>query len=860
LLLKVRPDRPAELPRLGSEALRRELAGAGDPGDPGDPGGYCVRARHRTGLLDHPQADLLALDPGFAFQSSENLARLPVPLGNALRRAGVSCRAREALVAEVQHLALALAGLADDFYPRVHLALVDAGRPIPLPEAWVGSVRTVLVHVFDLPPWPGRPQFGARPEPAGEEGMLVDLEPGSAAVLRLVPGSRARCLPDPRHPSGRRLLLWVGSGREAGSAAGGWMRLTEPEPVDVLLVSMPMAPVVQPSLGLALLKGTLPPGTAKAVYFGLTFARRIGRPLYHWISDHLPFATTLAGEWMFRPALYPGLPEDPRRYLDEVLLRNTAGWLADRGEERANFALVPGALVDDMLEARELADGFVDWCAAEVLAHRPKVVGLTSVFQQQAASLALARRLKALSPATRIVLGGANCEGAMGLAAVRAFDCVDAVVSGEGEVILPRLVERWLAGQPIDDLQGVYTRTSPAVLKRAPAPPNAPSPRHLDDLPYPDYDDFFAQFAAAGFFEGRQSRLLFETSRGCWWGERKHCTFCGLNGANMAYRSKSAERALDELRALTRRYPGRAVSTVDNILDMDYFKSFLPRLAEERVPVELFYEVKSNLRKDQIRLLRAAGVTSIQAGVESFSDPVLRLMGKGVKGLQNIRLLKWCKELEVWPYWNLLWGFPGEPPEEYARMAELIPKLHHLPPPLAMSPIFVERFSPNFFRSAEMGLANVRPMPAYRHLYDLPDEELEEMAFFFDHGYREPQDVAGYVRPVKQRMFEWWDFYGTGTLAVIDRGDHLLICDTRPAAVDSLTVLAGPAREVYLACDDIATVASLERQGGGLSRRQVEDILMPLADKGLLLREGETVLALAVAHVLDGRTTQPERR
>ena len=104
-----------------------------------------------------------------------------------------------------------------------------------------------------------------------------------------------------------------------------------------------------------------------------------------------------------------------------------------------------------------------------------------------------------------------------------------------------------------------------------------------------------------------------------------------------------------------------------------------------------------------------------------------------------------------------------------------------------------------------------------------------------------------------QRMFEWWDVYGAGTLAVIDRGDHLLVCDTRPSAVDSLTVLAGPAREIYLACDDVATVESLRRQGGGgLSRQQVEDILMPLVDKRLLLRQGEAVLALAVAHVLGG--------
>ena len=69
-------------------------------------------------------------------------------------------------------------------------------------------------------------------------------------------------------------------------------------------------------------------------------------------------------------------------------------------------------------------------------------------------------------------------------------------------------------------------------------------------------------------------------------------------------------------------------------------------------------------------LLARAGVRSIQPGIESFSDSVLRLMRKGVTGLQNVQLLKWCRELGLRPYWNLLWGFPGEDPQEYARMAE----------------------------------------------------------------------------------------------------------------------------------------------------------------------------------------------
>jgi len=41
---------------------------------------------------------------------------------------------------------------------------------------------------------------------------------------------------------------------------------------------------------------------------------------------------------------------------------------------------------------------------------------------------------------------------------------------------------------------------------------------------------------------------------------------------------------------------------VDNILDMNYFKDFIPMLAERKHGFNLFYEVKANLRKDQLRL------------------------------------------------------------------------------------------------------------------------------------------------------------------------------------------------------------------------------------------------------------------
>jgi hypothetical protein len=84
---------------------------------------------------------------------------------------------------------------------------------------------------------------------------------------------------------------------------------------------------------------------------------------------------------------------------------------------------------------------------------------------------------------------------------------------------------------------------------------------------------------------------------------------------------------------------------------------------------------------------------------------------------------------------------------------------------------------------------------------------------------------------------------------MIDRGDHLLICDSREVAVEPLTVVDGLARELYLACDDITSVGRL---CGKASRNLVEETLAPLVERRLLLRQGDSLLALAVPGSLGG--------
>lgn len=619
---------------------------------------------------------------------------------------------------------------------------------------------------------------------------------------------------------------------------------------DVVLVSMPFGPEMSPSLGLSLLKAGLEARgiPAEVLYFTLRFAERVGVGFYSRVAtDGSRSVRELLGEWIFRPALFGAAPRDDARYVDEVLTRRTP-W-GGRGRP------LPRSLVTRAFAARERVEPFLRDCLSAVLARRPRVVGFTSVFQQHVASLALARRLKTARPSTHVVFGGANCEGVMGAETLRRFPFVDSVVSGEGDVVFPELVGRVLAGRPLRGLQGVRSRETLDEETAAASFPNAASPARMDDLPEPDFSDYFAQFGRSRLAREWTPGLFLETSRGCWWGERSHCTFCGLNGASMRYRSKSAQRALDELTRIAGRHPGCDVQVVDNILDSGYFRTFLPALAKRGLGVPLFYETKSSLKKDEVRLLAEAGVTRIQPGIESLSDPVLRLMRKGVTALQNVQLLKWCAELGVKPYWNFLWGFPGEPPEEYPRMARVVELLTHLTPPEGLSGLRLDRFSPYFQEPARFGLTDIAPLDSYRHVYPLPDEALENLATYFGFSHADGRDPLGYAGPLLDAVGSWRRVFPRSALFSVDLGDSLLVWDLRPARRRPVSLLDATRRGLLLACDaatsrrSLAEVASADSSGAAgaaASEARLDEALGELVEDGLLLRDGERYLSLVV--------------
>jgi ribosomal peptide maturation radical SAM protein 1 len=606
----------------------------------------------------------------------------------------------------------------------------------------------------------------------------------------------------------------------------------------VLLVAMPWEMLAFPSIQLGTLEALLAreglpvaSRSAKLPFWDhcLRATRDDAEPLALGDYDDvaLAFWGVGLGDWIFG---------EPSPAIDDayVELLRQAG-ITDRGLAKAR-------------RMRELVPGWLDAECDAIAAGRPAIVGFTTTFNQTRPSIALARRLRARLPETRIVFGGANCDGAMGPALLRAFDCVDAVVRGEAEGVLPPLVRDLLDGRAPAPRPGLVLRDGDGAI----APAEGAARVAMAAVPAPVYDEYFARLASTAFDGDVRPvvTLLYEAGRGCWWGEKATCTFCGLNDVNMAFRSKPAAQAESEILGLAARHRRLSFQIVDNIVAPEYFTTLFPRLAAAGHDLGFFLETKANLSWPALRTLREAGVHRCQAGLESLSTPILKRMRKGVTALQNVRMLVYAARAGITCYWNLIYGFPGEPEAEYARMAALVPSLVHLEPPTP-GRLRLDRFSPYHADPAAHGLRVLGPSPHYPLIYpDVAADALDDLAYTFDYALPDGQEPERYARPLLDAIAAWRRDHVVSSLSLRE-GPGFLAIDDRRAGLPRASYTLGPlGRSIYEACEHGASVGRVrEALAGGPhaqpSGTQVADFLTELASLRLLYEEGGRFLALA---------------
>lgn len=609
----------------------------------------------------------------------------------------------------------------------------------------------------------------------------------------------------------------------------------------ILLVNMPFAARNRPSFALSQLASLIRREhgehfDVEVCYLNQQFAEMIGVELYDTISDSLEHLYTGVGDWLFRRVAFPQAPDNTQEYLRRFY--RGSGW-----QDFVGTILDVSARIEDLCETLVERNGL----------DQADILGFTSMFTQTVPGVALARLVKQRSPGTITLMGGANCEAPMGQVLARNLPSIDYVFSGpalHSFADFLGLVEKG-QGDRVSGIAGIVDRRTLTLAGGGAGPLGRD--REINDTVVPDYTDFvrgFDRHRASSPDADIEPELFFETSRGCWWGQRSHCTFCGLNGAGMEYRSMSPAAAVSQLNQLFQHSPWcSSYLCTDNILPRDYFDEVLPKL---RTPegASLYYEIKLPVSERHMQALSDARVNRVQPGVEALSTSTLQLMRKGTTAFHNLQFLKNCIRHGISPDWNLLIGFPGEPEQTYQRYAEILPLLHHLPPPSGAHMIRFDRYSPYHQAPQEYGL-ELRPMDFYEYVYPFPAADLADLAYFFADDSMAPYMVsaAKWSRLLNQQVVEWqarWEAAARGEaprpqleLHCVDGASYVL--DSRGPATVRLPVSS-------------AEAALLERLASPAAAQSIQNVnadwtesaLAALGEQGLLFEESGRVLSLVV--------------
>ena len=355
--------------------------------------------------------------------------------------------------------------------------------------------------------------------------------------------------------------------------------------------------------------------------------------------------------------------------------------LSRYGERLAASAPTFDPLRDALEGAPTLIDELVDELAAELYTrHRPDVVGLTAPFPGNIyGAFRIARAIKAVAPATRIILGGGYVNTELReLSDPRVFDYVDFITLDDGEAPVLALLEH--LRDPELPLFRTFVRAGGAVVYRS-----DPTRRDiaLRDTGTPTYaglplDRYLSLFEMLNpmhrlWSDGRWNKLTI--AHGCYW---KQCTFCDVTLDYIArYDRAPADLLVDRIEAMIAETGQTGFHFVDEAAPPAALRALAERLLARNVMITWWGNVRFEkaFTPELTQLLARSGCVAISGGLEVASDRLLELMKKGVTVAQVARVTRAFSDAGVMVHAYLMYGFPTETAQDTIDALERVRQL-----------------------------------------------------------------------------------------------------------------------------------------------------------------------------------------
>ena len=343
-----------------------------------------------------------------------------------------------------------------------------------------------------------------------------------------------------------------------------------------------------------------------------------------------------------------------------------AGWIS-HGLAHLSSAAKAQGFPCDLIDLRALS-GWDD-LRAKIRARRPQVVGVTMMSVDYNPAMRSIEVVKEADPQIITVVGGPHPT--LLTEEVAQNPQIDYIVTHEGEITFPLLLEAIRDGQP--PKERILRGERPA----------------LDSLPFVDRDLFLQEWRRYGYSldspevpfvpELPPPFLTIIAGRGC----RYNCNFCQpaeriLFGPRV--RRRSPQNVISELSLLREKYRFASFMFHDDTLteDIDWVTEFCQRYVEEGFRQPFFCQSRADIivrHQDMVRLMAQAGCKGYFIGFESGSDRVLRFLRKGTTRQINLEAARICNRYGIAIWANYMLGLPTETKEEVKETISMLKEI-----------------------------------------------------------------------------------------------------------------------------------------------------------------------------------------
>jgi len=307
------------------------------------------------------------------------------------------------------------------------------------------------------------------------------------------------------------------------------------------------------------------------------------------------------------------------------------------------------------------------------------IVGITCYTPEISEVERLANKIKSRKPAVKIVAGGIHPtlypDDLLGESSPFDF-----VVIGEGEITMLELVKAIRSGSGgYSSIQGIgyFNRDAgKAVITEI-----RPLAENLDAISFPDYEDLdmnyyttASPYAIRGVFT-RSFYIL--SSRGC----PSSCTFCvakklrEFNGIKKFVRLRSPLSLFQEIQELKDKYKIDSFYFIDDLftLKKNNVRAFCDLLIKDKSHLIWGCSSKVNtVDYETLKAMRDAGCVQIDFGVEKGADEALRNLRKGITVEQIRNTFRYCHDLGIRTFANMLVNTPGEEEKDLNDIIDIV--------------------------------------------------------------------------------------------------------------------------------------------------------------------------------------------